>query len=150
MENLIAAGIPQYSIDWAPVTTNGNSIVLPVWSMVPNWSQVIDAVTFELAKPAAFTLETGEGRTLGADSLWAAQNATSEWPLFVHETPLAWLRDGCRGCCILHPRTIPAELMDVKLIAVREHVAPRLDKLLREFRFRRPRIVIFEEDKVAA
>jgi hypothetical protein len=144
-------GVPQYSIDFVGVTiAEGGQILVPVWAMVPGFSDIIDVVSFDIAKPADWTMETGAGRFLGADSLLAAQSATYTWPLFLHATPLSWLEDGCRGSCILFPRTIPSELAGVRQVAVREEVAPRLDRLLREFGLRRPQIMIFEDEREAA
>lgn len=61
---------------------------------------VLDFVAWLAADPAQFWTLRGESWALGADQAGIAAWADSG-PLTVHQSPVAWLRAGCRGCCVL-------------------------------------------------
>jgi hypothetical protein len=61
-----------------------------------------DLVAWPMGAPEAFC--TAMGRDDGADVLGPVNMIQrGGMPLRVHQTPLAWLRSGCEGCCLLKP-----------------------------------------------
>ena len=63
------------------------------------WREIFDFVAFKSDAPGTWWRRTGYADVLGADEI--DRLAFLRQPVIVHETPLDWLRAGCRGCVIL-------------------------------------------------
>jgi len=60
---------------------------------------IIDIVAFQPSKPNKWWLRLGNAVVLGLHDARLA--LFEEKPVFVHATPLDWLRNDCRGCVVL-------------------------------------------------
>lgn len=95
-------------------------------------AEVIDIVAWHPATPGRWATRRGAGTVLGDIDLAET--------LFVHQTPLAWLRSGCRGVCFLDHREIAPALWGFGGKIIAENAAHM--RALREACDRaRPRIV---------
>ena len=126
------------------------ALQLPVWNHKPFESDLIDLCLFPLDEPDQWALWNVRGRVLGADHLYAAQFTAHALPLYVHENPLEWLRDGCRGTVVLFPSTLATELLGVKTIVVAENFAPRCSAMFRRWKIDAPRILLRASEKAVA
>lgn len=70
----------------------------------------VDLVAWPIDDPKLFATALGNARALG---LWQARNPATYyggWPLRIWRTPLAWLRNGCRGAVVLEPGSASCRL----------------------------------------
>jgi hypothetical protein len=120
-------------------------VVVPVYDgPVPNpWQEVeepilLDLLAFDPRRPTRWWLRRAEhGLVLGEGNLRASLYMQTECPApVVHETPLEWLREGCRGICPLDKAGVD-RLRDLPRLAVAdEGLAARLEAAI----LREPRI----------
>lgn len=65
---------------------------------------LVDHVAWPFDQPSEFATAAGRADLLGADQVGNPASFFGGRPLFVHRTPLAWLRAGCRGVVVLDER----------------------------------------------
>lgn len=85
---------------WEPQEDGAARLALAVHS----GPDLVDIVAFAPASPDRWTLRRGAGVMLGEDALWhacAMRGPGARTIVAVHATPMAWLRAGGEGVCVL-------------------------------------------------
>lgn len=137
------AGISDKAVECSGVGKSpSGALQIPVWNDRPFDSDLIDLCLFPMMEPERWALWNVRGRVLGADQLREAQFCGDALPLHVHENPLDWLCDSCRGVVVLFPSTLATELLGVKAIIVKERFAPRCNALFRRWPVDHPKILV--------
>lgn len=71
---------------------------------------LVDHVAWPVERPSEFAMAAGRADLLGSDQVDNPASFFGGRPLFVHRTPLSWLRAGCRGVVVLDERRAGARL----------------------------------------
>jgi hypothetical protein len=72
----------------------------------PDDESTIDFCAWSVDKPACFATMLGAADALGLARVTNPASWSFGSCLRIHRTPLAWLKGGCQGCCILHHRYV--------------------------------------------
>lgn len=75
---------------------------------------VVDLVAWRLDAPEAPLTMFGRVGLLGHANVLDPATYIMGGALEVHESPLAWLRSGCRGCAVVIPQLAARQLRDVE------------------------------------
>lgn len=80
---------------WQPVESGRRCIIVPA----VEHGIILDLIAFNPGDPDAWCSRVGNAWALGMDDITAARDAWKT--LFIHPTPLDWLRSGGRGACVV-------------------------------------------------
>ena len=64
---------------------------------------VLDLLAWPLAEPEAFATAVGNADVVGATNMRSTAYCPFTQPLWVHRTPLGWIKAACKGCVIINP-----------------------------------------------
>ena len=83
---------------WRRRFNSQRAVILPIYG--PASGELIDLIAFSPSTPRAFWVLTGKAGLLGYEAATRAEHFQE--PLFLHETPLDWLKSGGEGSVILN------------------------------------------------
>jgi hypothetical protein len=123
-DHCAVARIAPEGTHWRPDSDGIEALVVAVWAFAPRdadgrWvtdNQVVDLVAFRPAEPSRWWVRTGFATCLGE---WSIPTLSDD-PVHVWRTPLAWLRAGTSGICILDPSAARDVLLRCSAIVAEE------------------------------
>lgn len=131
---------------YEPTGADGEPVIVMGVSEHPD-EQIIDLVAFQPSDPTRWWLRSGQGVVLGLHNARLA--AFKEEPVFVHATPLDWLRAECQGVVVLDWTADILSRLDGYGILTDATTGKRLEQAFtRHFNF--PQIKIIEGQRHAA
>ncbi|UDQ88585.1 hypothetical protein LJE71_20455 [Xanthobacter autotrophicus] len=86
------------------------AVVVEVLEIERGERWLVDHVAWPIDRPSEFATAEGRADLLGTDQVDNPASFFGGRPLFVHRTPLGWLRAGCQGVVVLDERRAGARL----------------------------------------